>query len=238
MKIKCDFFRARVRAQFEALADYIEYVEGQIQESHHSTRSQILTENPTPPDVSEEQVQEWLCERQQEIDECDRRYAVDFRRTLRFMAIITVYTLVESNLSLLAKEIVKRKGLSLDMEDLLARNLVKRFQKFWTKVAHLPWWPDPDPRWDALKDIEELRNCIAHCNGVVGEKDDRIKTLLQRDCGVRLVGRNDPLTDPDEAGTLEIEEGFCRLAVQEMKALFDEAFNRAGCFGPDHIVVE
>jgi hypothetical protein len=55
---------------------------------------------------------------------------------------------------------------------------------------------------------------------------------------VRLVGVNDRLTDPVEAGTLEIEERFCRETVEQMTGLFDEIFNRAGCFGPDHIVVE
>ena len=234
MLIKCDFFRARVMAQFKALADYIEYVEGQIQESHHSIRSQILIENRTPPDASEEAVQEWLCEREQEIDDCDRRYATDFRRILRFTIIMSVYTLAELNLSLIAKEIKNRKRLS--SRKVQAKNPLKRFEQFWTKVAHLQWWPDP--RWDALKDIEELRNCIAHQNGVVRENDGPIKQLLCRDCGVRLVGVNDPLADPDEAGTLEIEETFCRQAVQQMRSLFDEIFNQAGCFGPDHIVVE
>ena len=133
-------------AQFKALADYIGYVEGQIQESHHSTRSQVLTENRTPPDTSDESVQEWLCERQQEIDECDRRYVVNFQRILRFTILMSVYTLVESNLSLLAQEIMNRKALTLDMEDLQAKNLVKRFKKFWTKVAGLSWWSDPRSR--------------------------------------------------------------------------------------------
>ena len=236
MRIKCDFFRARVMAQFKALADYIGYVEGQIQQSHHSIRNQVLTENHTPPDMSDESVQEWLCLRQQEIDECDRRYAVDFRRILRFTVLMSIFGLVESSLSLLAQEIKKRKDLALDMEDLQAKSLVKRFEKFWTKVARLPWWSDP--RWDALQDIEQMRNCIAHRNGVVGQNDGRIRQLLNCERGVRLVGVNDPLADPNEAGALEIEELFCREAVEQMTALFDEISNRADCFGPDHIVVE
>ena len=236
MQIKCDFFRARVMAQFGALAEYIGYVESHIQESHHSTRSQILIANQTPPDTSEESITEWLCERQNEIDECDRRFAVVFRRIFRFTILMSVFTLVESNLFLLAKEIMKRKGLTRNMEDMQARNLVKQFEKFWTKVAGLSWWSDP--RWDALKDIKQLRNCIAHRNGVFRENDDRIKQLLQRDFGVRLVGVNDRLVDPDEAGILEFEERFCRDALEKMTGLFDEIFNRAGCFGPDHIVVE
>jgi len=223
-------------AQFEALADYIGYVEGQIQKSHHSTRSQILAENKTPPDASDESVQEWLAGRQEEINECDRRYAVDFRRILRFTTLMSVYTLVESNLSFLAQEIRKRKCLAIDMMDLQAKNLVKRFEKFWTKVAGLLWWSDP--RWDALQDIEQLRNCIAHRNGVVRENDGRIKQLLPCNRGVCLVGMNDVLADPDEAGMLEIEERFCREAVEQMSSLFDEIFNRAGCFGPGRVVME
>ena len=238
MRIDCDFFRVRIMAQFRALADYIGYVEGHIQESHHSARTQILTENQTPPDASEESLQEWLCLREQEIDECDRRYAVDFRRILRFTLLMSVYTLVESSLSLLAQEITSRNGLARNRKDLKAKNPVKRFEKFWTKVARLPWWADP--RWDELKDLRDLRDCIAHQNGVVQDndrRDNRIRALLRRDCGVRLIEVNDRLADPDEAGTLEIDERFSRQAMEHMTALFDEIFNRAGCFGSEHVVV-
>ena len=223
-------------AQFEALADYIRYVEAQIQNTHHSTKNQIHSDNPAPPDTSDESVQEWLCLRQQDIDECDRRYTVDFRRILRFTALMNVFTLVESNLSLLAQEIAKRNNLALDMEDLQAKGLVKRFSKFWSKVAKLQWWEDPG--WNALQDIEQLRNCIAHRNGVVQENERRIQGLLSSNRGVRKVGLNEHLADPDEAGTLEIEERFCREAVEQMTALFRDIFNRAGCFGPDHVRVE
>ena len=236
MRIKCDFFRVRVMAQFSVLEDYRSHMEAQIQESHHSTRSQILRQNRTPRDMSDEDVREWFCLRDEEIDECDRRFAVDFRRILRFTLLMRIFTLVESSLSLLAQEIKKRKGLALDMEDLQAKNLMKQFRKFWTKVAGLPWWSDP--RWDWLQDIQQLRNCIAHRNGVVRENDRRINQLLGGDRGVRLVGADDPLADPDEAGTLEIEERFCREAVEQMTALFNETFNRAQVFGPDHIVGE
>jgi hypothetical protein len=223
-------------AQFSALADYIEYVERQIQEGHHSARSQILIENCSPPDTSDESIQEWLCLRDQQIHECDRRFAVDFRRILRFTVLMSVYTLAESNLSLLATEMTNRKTLALDMMDLQAKDLVRRFEKFWTKVADLAWWSDT--RWCLLKDIQELRNCIAHRNGVIGESDGRIKKLVRRNCGVGVLDVNDRLADPDDAGTLEIEERFCRQALEQMKALFEEVFQRAGCFGPDHVVVE
>lgn len=226
-----DFFRARVMSQFGALADYVGWTEAQIQEGHHSTRAQILRENESPPDASEDSVQQCLAERDAEIWACDRQYTIDFRRILRFTTLMSVYTLVESNLFLLTQEIASRNRLMLDMGDMRANDLVERFKKFWTKVAHLPWWPDPN--WEALKSIEELRNCIAHRNGVVRDNDGKIRQLLQRDLGVRLVGVDDRLADPAEAGTLDIEERFCREAVGQMVGLFEGIFNRAGCFGTD-----
>jgi hypothetical protein len=235
MRLNCDFFRSWVLAQFNALEDYRSHMEAQIQENRHSIRSQILTQYQTPPDTSEE-VEEWLSMRQAEVDECDRRFTVVFRRILRFTVLMSVYTLVESNLCLISKEMTKRKNLKLDMMDLKAKNLVKQFEKFWTKVAGLHWWTDD--RWDLLKDIQKLRNYISHRNGVIIQSDNRIKQILQRNCGVRLVDVNDRLTDPDEKGTLEIEERFCREGLEKMKSLFDDIFQRAGCFGPDHIVVE
>lgn len=236
MRIKCDFFRIRIMAQFHALAEYTTYVDGQIQDSHHSTRCQILADNRGPSEKSDKSVQLWLAERQLEIDECDRRFAVDFRRLLRFTVIVATYTLVESSLLLISQEIAKRMDLSLAVSDLRAKDLVSRFRKFWTKVAGLRWFKDI--RWERLRDIQELRNCIAHRNGVIRENDGRIKTLLTHDLGVRLVDANDWLVDPNEAGTLEFEERFCRLVLEEMTGLFVAVFDNARCFGPDHVVVE
>jgi hypothetical protein len=224
-------------AQFNALEDYRAHMEAQIQESPHSTRTQILINSQLPSDAqSEESVQEWLCLRQQEVDECDRRFKVQFCRLLRFSILMSLYTLVESNLSAITGEMKTRKKLPLDMMDLQAKNLVKRFEKFWTKVAGLNWWDDC--RWDQLKDIAEVRNCIAHRNGVIRESDGRIRQLLKRECAIQLVDVNDHLADPDDAGTLEVEEGFCKDGIENMKALFCEVFERAGCFGPDHVVLE
>jgi len=223
-------------AQFDALEDYRTHMEAQIQDSHHSTRSQILIENKPPSDVeSEESVQEWLCLRQQEVDECDRRFKVHFCRILRFSILMSLYTLVESNLSAIAVEMKARNKLTLDMMDLQAKNLVKRFEKFWTKVAGLSWWGDC--RWDQLKNIAELRNCIAHRSGAIRESDGRIKQLLKRGCNIHSVDVNDHLADPDDAGTLEINDVFCQDGIRDMKALLNHIFERAGCFGPDHVLV-
>lgn len=237
MRIQLDFFRARIMAQFNALEDYRAHMEAKIRDSHYSTRSQILTENHSPSDVqSEESIQEWLCLRQQEVDECDRRFKVHFCRILRYSVLMSLYTLIESNLTLIAAEMKTRNHLPLNMMDLQAKNLVERFEKFWTKVGALNWWEDC--RWNQLKDIEKLRNCIAHRNGIIRENDGRIKQLLQHGDGIHLVDVSDHLADPDDAGTLEIDEGFCKDGIESMSALLNEVFERAGCFGPDHVLVD
>jgi len=237
-RIKFDFFRYHMMSQFAALEEYRAHMEVQIQQSHHSTRAQILAENQPPPDaMTQEAMQEWLYLRDQDIDDCDLRFKIHFPRILRFSMIISIYTLMESNLALIAAKMKTQKDLSLDMVDLQAKNLVKRFEKFWTRVAGLNWWKDP--RWDLLKDIEELRNCIAHRNGVARPNDGRIRQLLQQhNSGIRLIDVDNHLVDPDDRGTLQIDERFCQEGLHEMRALLNEIFERAGCFGPDHVVVE
>lgn len=233
MHIHCDFFRAHVMAQFHALAEYLRHTEAQLQESHHTIKAEILADRAPSGDA--EAIDEWLSFRQQELDACDRRFSLEFRQTLRFAVVISTFTLVESNLSRVAKEIAQRKGLKLDMEDLQAKDLVRRFEKFWTKVAGLSWWSDP--RWDALRDIEALRNCIAHRRGRLRENDGRIHQLISKKSGITVLGVNDPLVDPDDAGTVAIAETFCERAISEMAKLFTELFDRADCFGPDHVVL-
>jgi hypothetical protein len=233
-QLNCDFFRARVMSQFHALQDYLKHSEAQIQEGHHAMRAQILSEQR--PDDTDDAVEQWISLQQAELDNCDRRFTQLFQQSLRFSVVISTFTLIESNLSRMAGEMCQRLHLNLGMEDLQAKDLVKRFEKFWTRVAILPWWNDP--RWEKLKEIEELRNCIAHRRGLIRENEQRIRNLVSRHRGVSIIGINDPLVDPDDAGAVRIEESYCLAAVQEMAGLFKEIFERAGCFGPDHLVVE
>ena len=230
-----DFFRVEVASQFYALKDYIHFVESHIQDTHHSTRAELLSSHESPPPGADEnEIQEWLSLSQEQIDECDRRFAVHFRRTLRFSVVVSLFTLVESNMLRVGDEMKRREQLALGVTDLQAKDLVHRFKKFWTKVADRPWWEDE--RWQSLKDLQEIRNCVAHHNGVVRDNDGRIKQILGQNRGIRLVDVTDRLMDPDEAATLVIEERFCGEMIAEMKALFDEIFERATCFGPDHVV--
>ena len=235
--MKWDFFRDHVMTQFRALTDFLSHSEAQLQESHHTARAEIGSGLTIPPGASGEDVQELLSQHEYEIEGCDHRYKIAFARMLRFSVVIMCFTLVESNLSRIAREIVKRNQLSLDMEDLQAKNLVKRFEKFWTKVAGLTWWQDTS-KWELLKDVEELRNCIAHRNGVVRDNDARVRRMIKDTVGVGLVSPNDALVDPDDAGTVVIEARYCRRIVEELAGLMNEVFERAGCFGPEHPIIE
>jgi hypothetical protein len=217
MRINCDFFRANVMSHFDSLECYLSHGEAQIREAHHTMRAEILS-NQAPAEINEDAREEFLCLRQQELDGCDRRHRLIFRQTLRFSMIMSTFTLVESNLSRVAREIARRKHLPLDMEDLQAKDLVRTFQKFWTKVAGLSWWTDP--RWDSLKDLEELRNCIAHRRGELRANEKRIHQLIGRGTGVSVRAANDSLADPEDVGIIVVEEDFCRRAVQDMAGLF------------------
>ena len=198
-------------------------------------RSQLLSEMRAPPCKTEEEIQEWLSFREEEINECDRRYEISFRRLLRYSSLVVIYTLMESNLSLIAKQISERKKLALDLDDLKAKDQVKQFKKFWTCVAGLNWWEDPG--WQVLRDIEQLRHCIVHRNGVLRENDAQIRQLAKkRDSGVRVVKSND-LKDTDSVDKAEVDEGYCLRAIEQMSGLLKQIFDRAGCFGPDHVVV-
>ncbi len=172
--IYCDWFRAEIMSQFQALEDYLRHSEAQIQDSHHTMRAQILSERQ-PTDASYDDVQEWLSLQHTQLENCNRKFTGVFQQTLRFSVVTSIFSLIESNLSRVAMEICRRLHLNLDLEDLQAKDLVRRFKKFWSKVANLNWWDDP--RWDALKDIEALRNCIAHRRGVVKKHEKRIENI-------------------------------------------------------------
>jgi hypothetical protein len=238
MQIKIDFFRVGVMKQFQAITDFHQKMEALIHEGHHLERSRLLIESnlnqPTDPGA----IEEWFCGHQAEIAECDRRSMLVCRQILRYSFLVSLSTLIESNLSRIVKEMVKRKGLNRGMVDQKnsQNSIVDRFKDFWTNVANLPW--DDDAMWKNLMDIKETRNCIAHGNGRPRKLDKRVLRLIDKNEGVRLTTQNDPGIDPDEAGLLQIEERFCQTAVNSMIQLFFSIFERAGCFGPEIAIVE
>lgn len=230
MALHIDWFRNEVMSEFSILTEFITHSEGQLQESHHTIRSVIATQFKIPPGLRVDDEQFLLAEHFHDIDDCDQRYSLDFACMLRFSLVLMCFTLVESSLSRIAHQIARRKLLDLNLEDLQAKDLVARFRKFWTKVAKLSWWED-EVKWNLLKDVEQLRNCIAHRNGVLRENEKRVHQLIRRDVGVRMLRPND-LLNPDRAGPVFVEERFCREAVASFASLIREVFDRAGCFGP------
>jgi hypothetical protein len=42
----------------------------------------------------------------------------------------------------------------------------------------------------------------------------------------------------DDEGLLHIEAGFCTRMAKDAEMFFTELFETAGCFGPDHVIVE
>jgi hypothetical protein len=223
--------------QFQALREFHVHSEAQLQEAHHTLRSGLVSQLKIPKGATEDEVQELLSEHANDIDDCDWRYKFAFARLLRFSTVVMCFTLVESNLSRVANEMSRRRNLTLCLSDLQAKDLVKRFKKFWTRVANLSWWDD-DVRWNLLQDVEQLRHCIVHRNGIIRENEKRLPELVRRGTGVRLLGANEHLVDPDDVGTLVVEHSFCRLIIDELTVLFREVFDQAGCFGPEAPIVE
>jgi len=235
MRINWDFFRVHVMGQFRALKEFHSHSEAQLQESCCTLRT-IGGEVVIPPGADDHEVQGLLSEHFDEIDEIDQQCRHVRARLLRHSVLVMCFALVESNLSRISGEIVNRKQLPLSLKELQAKDLVKRFQKFWTKVADLSWWDDHD-KWNLLKDVEQMRHIIVHRYGVVRENERRRGQILAHD-GVCLLKTNDENIDPDDVGTLVVEDQFCEMAIDSMTSLMREVFDRADCFGPENLVIE
>lgn len=225
--------------QFRALRDFHHYSEAQLQEGHHTLRSEIASRGVSvPPNSSEQEVQGILSEHWAEIDQCDWQYGVTFSRLLRYAIVVLCFTLIESNLTRIAREIASRRSCNCSLSGKHAKTLVAEFQKTWTS-AGLVWWDDH--RWKQVDELRELRHCLVHRHGV--PKDDpaeepNLRQLLQRDAGVRLLSTTDNMVDPDDVGAVVIEHCFCESIIKDLTALVREVFDRAGCFGPEFPVVK
>ncbi len=239
MHIPLNFFRSHVMGQFRALADFIQHSEAQLQESYHTTRSQVVTELGTGPQAGEEP-EEWIARYDGEIGDVDIRYRIAFSRIMRFSFVVMCFTMLESSLVRVAMEVVSRKQLTSRWEDRKEKGILKKFEAFWRCLPAPPL--RTNSAWQLADEVRALRNCIAHRNGWFCEDDDneqarrddeKVRQVIDRDLGVGVVSADGALVDPDDVGSIGIEERFCPYVVKELTHLITEIFDRAGCFGQD-----
>jgi hypothetical protein len=228
-------------SSFDELAEFRDIVEAQMQEVKHLDRARIIEEFKLfePKDHDEEQLI-WA-EQNSELEVLDRKFAVTYPRISRYSFLTMLFMHIETNLKAVCVEIAKRKKLKYRASEFRG-TIFDQAKLFLVKEASLP--PFAPAAWGSLTNLQKIRNCIVHCRGRVADSRDRaeIESLTTNNLGLSItppmfhgLTENDSFVDADE-GLLQIEPVFCTTILKGIKSLFGQIFEKAGCFGPDHVV--
>jgi len=128
----------------------------------------------------------------------------------RRSALLTLWGFVEHELNHLCWLYQKEKSFQLSSHDLSGRGIV-RSSNYLEKVVELKGL-GISPEWDQLKKLQLIRNCIAHNDGKLSDRDGKVKNELVT--AIKKVGF--------ASGEREIvlEEGFLSRAADICEAYF------------------
>ncbi|MBI3603138.1 MAG: hypothetical protein HY205_01640 [Nitrospirae bacterium] len=153
-----------------------------------------------------------------------------FPRCLRYSFLIFLYSVVETDLTALCKEVRKRRNLP---EEPVSRKKTpfERCKSFLSKSCGIDF--ESVPAWEQLKILEKVRNCIVHADGCVQVSRD--KEFLER-----KVASGIGLTLSDHSvskGRLYVDQEFCTASSNAAISFFTIVFEQTR-FGPENMMFE
>lgn len=242
MHFEFDLFRSVVMSSLDDLAEFRDILEAQMPEVKQLDRERIINEFKLFTADNRDEEELILAEQNTELEILDRKFAMTYPRISRYSFLTMLFMHIETNLKAVCVEIAKRKKLKYRASEFRG-TVFDQAKLFLIKEASLPSFAPA--AWETLTNLQKLRNCIVHCGGRVADSRDRadIESLTTRkDLGLSItppmfpgLTKDDPFVDADE-GLLQIEPIFCTTILEGIKSLFGQIFEKAGCFGPDHVV--
>jgi len=98
-------------------------------------------------------------------------------------SIVTLYSLLENNLSFLCIKIQADTNLVIGLNDLTGHNLLEKARSFLVKVANIDF-ENVDKEWIRISDFQKLRNLIVHNNSQIKDRDS-FEKLLKKFNGIK-----------------------------------------------------
>ncbi len=147
---------------------------------------------------------------------------------------ITIYTLLEHEMISIVKHMGEVRGVTKHPEH---GNYVKKGRRgIFAAREFLNTEFDMDPakdrRWAELDDFAQIRNCLAHDRGILGEPPaDPAAPLAkgqERDRKIRAyVARNPGLISIDPDGQLNLGGGICNHAIDVVEGFLNQVIDEA-----------
>ena len=119
------------------------------------------------------------------IDE-KRMVEQDFLNQYRSSAIISVNSLIEHRLRVIAELLGKLKSSKLEVSDLSGEGIIRN-RNYLEKVCGVDF-SHLNKQWSVIKDLSALRNCVVHCEGDItkARASQKLSNIVENTEGLRL----------------------------------------------------
>jgi hypothetical protein len=142
---------------------------------------------------------------------------------MRYAFVMLLFATLEIQLRTLCKVLKAKRNLPIGLNDLKGDDLDKS-KVFLTKLAGLKL----PSNWEQIRNLSDIRNCIAHAGGCIEESrdEDKLRNLVDKVPGYSV--NQDVFTGDN---LIELAEDFCVRALEEVEKLLDELCEAAAFDG-------
>jgi hypothetical protein len=155
-----------------------------------------------------------------------KRYDRDMGRILRYSAVTSLYTLLETTARRFIDDFDQthpgKRAFRIIVEKHSRDGFVKNL-RHWLELTPAPVILRRPRIWSLLDDLRVIRNCITHLNGDLNLESDR-----KRVARCREVVRRTRKIRFDTTDTLVLDEGFSFEVCEKLHAFFRLLFQAAG----------
>jgi len=219
MKIIVSFARDLTLAAIDGIEEYYEIIESKLQTAKEEERTRIREKIKDMQLDWEDELAEWDIARQ----EHEMTFDMLLPNYFRYSCIVLLYLVVENKLGEIC-EVAQNIKSNLPASPKPKQGIIKEYRKYLTEVVGIA-----GQQWNAIYDLNKIRNCIVHASGKVKDSRDEeyIRRMAEDEIGVAISGtpgelREDlrPLYLEDDMLMLKPE--YCRKTIKMVRDFFEE----------------
>lgn len=219
MKIIVSFARDLTLAAIDGIEQYYEIIESKLQTAKEEERTRIREKIKDMQLDWEDELIEWDIARQ----EHEMTFDMLLPNYFRYSCIVLLHLVVENKLGEIC-EVAQNIKSNLPASPKPKQGIIKEYRKYLTEVVGIA-----SQQWNAIYDLNKIRNCIVHASGKVKDSRDEeyIRRMAEDKIGVAISGtpgelREDlrPLYLEDDMLMLKPE--YCKKTIKMVRDFFEE----------------
>ncbi|MHB1082723.1 MAG: hypothetical protein ACYC67_25240 [Prosthecobacter sp.] len=202
-----------------SLRKYLESMEVQMELLYEQERRALMD------DFSGSLDEDDIGECRAHLGHLEDRYEQDLKVTMRYSFVVFTHIVFETRFVAFCKDLHEERKLPMTLKEFKKVNkpegTIKDAKNYLKEHARLDFGTVPE--WCQLMNMQKIRDCIVHTNGVVDEmRDDKKADLLN------LIYQKEGIALAEDNGRLALSAVFCQQQVGFIDGFFRTVFKKAG----------